>query len=154
MIPQVLSNFETFMLFNPLIQLEPYLHKVLGLINKISKLNGPLSKIFINWINKQIKYAWKILGCYNMEFQIYNISEQRIQLWSISLATRLSGSGSRADVKLFQIWNANESSRIFWNRTSWSALSASVAGRVKYLFEKHKYQAHIKGKRYKLYQQP
>lgn len=66
--------------------------------------------------------------------EIHNTSKHRIQGWSISLVTRLSGSGMRADVKLFQKWKVNESFRIFLNKASCWALSASVAGAVKYLF--------------------
>lgn len=66
--------------------------------------------------------------------ETHNTSEQWIQELSISLLTRLSGSGVIAEVMLFQKWNVKEPLRIFFRRSSCSALSPSVAGVVKYLF--------------------
>ena len=51
-------------------------------------------------------------------YRIHNTSEHRIQGRSISLVARLSGSGIREDVKLFQKWNVKDSFRIFLNRIS------------------------------------
>lgn len=73
----------------------------------------------------------------------YNTSEHRIQWRLRSLNTRLSGSGTRADVKLFQKWNVNDLSTIFWNSSSCWVLSDSVAGAEKYLFQlKRKKEEH------------
>lgn len=87
------------------------------IIRKIPGCNGSTSSI-----DKQLSVAHFLL-CENRGFRIlgvsydsfyfesvsveilqknYNTSEQRIQGWLISLATRLSGSGTNAEVNLFQ----------------------------------------------------
>ena len=65
----------------------------------------------------------------------YNTSEQRIHWWLISLSTRLSGSGTRADVKLFQKWKVIDSLNIFLKSSCCWALSVSVEGAEKYLVQ-------------------
>lgn len=91
--------------------------------SRISKKRGcSVIPSVLTAFNKMPSWIW-----------IHNTSEHRIQEWSISMVTRLSGSGMRADVTLFQKWNVNDSSRIFLSIASCCVFSSSVAGAVKYL---------------------
>lgn len=94
------------------------------------------------WTKKHITI--KITWLYQIKKNVYNTSEHRRQLWSSNLATRLSGSGIKEEVTLFQKWNVKDSLIIFLNSSSCFDFSSSVAGYAKQLIHQSQHKFKVK----------